>query len=163
MAYFVYWIVSGRLSYIGATVAPHRRLRQHNGELAGGARRTRSRTDWRFKCIVSGFRTWQEALQFEWAFKYHSRRCRGVESRALALTALMERERWTANAPLASDVPLRVEYDPCASEPPAAEAPAVPLAEAPAAAPPAAAPPAKARGRGGRRKGWKKTLRGVSY
>ena len=102
MAYFVYWIVSGRLSYIGATVAPHRRLRQHNGELAGGARRTRSRTDWRFKCIVSGFRTWQEALQFEWAFKYHSRRCRGVESRALALTALMERERWTANAPLAS-------------------------------------------------------------
>ena len=113
MAYFVYWIVSGRLSYIGATVAPHRRLRQHNGELAGGARRTRSRTDWRFKCIVSGFRTRQEALQFEWAFKYHSRRCRGVESRALAPTALMERERWTANAPLASDVPLRVEYDPC--------------------------------------------------
>ena len=23
--YFVYWIVSGRLSYIGATVAPHQR------------------------------------------------------------------------------------------------------------------------------------------
>ena len=34
--YFVYWIQSGRRAYIGATVNLQKRLRQHNGEIAGG-------------------------------------------------------------------------------------------------------------------------------
>ena len=111
-AYHVYWIQSGaHRAYIGATVDPARRLRQHNGELRGGALRTRNAPDaWAFRCIVHGFRTWRESLQFEWAFKYYSRRCRGPASRERVLAELMRRERWTSNAPLAADVPLTVEW-----------------------------------------------------
>lgn len=109
--YYCYWITSGARSYIGATVDPTKRLRQHCGDLVGGARRTRGRT-WKFECVISGFRTWKEALQFEWSFKYHSKQCRSVASRKEALTALLARERWTSNAPLASDVPLALEWQP---------------------------------------------------
>ena len=109
--YYCYWIVSGRSSYIGATVNPTKRLKQHCGIIVGGARRTRGRL-WTYKCVISGFRTWQEALMYEWSFKYHSRHCRGIESRQLALEKLMQKERWTKNSPLASEIPLNVEYDP---------------------------------------------------
>lgn len=61
-------------TYIGATVDLERRLRQHNGELKGGARRTSARPGgWYRVCYVSGFKTWQEALQFEWRWKFFSR------------------------------------------------------------------------------------------
>tara|TARA_B110001450_G_scaffold233620_1_gene237056 strand:+ start:4319 stop:4768 length:450 start_codon:yes stop_codon:yes gene_type:complete len=111
MSYYVYWIVSGQSSYIGATVNPTKRLKQHCGVHAGGARRTRGRL-WTYKCVLSGFRTWKEALMCEWSFKFHSKRCRGVESRQRALERVMGMERWTSNSPLASDVPLTIEYDP---------------------------------------------------
>ena len=111
-AYYVYWIVSDtHRSYIGATIDPRRRLRQHNSELVGGARRTRGGL-WHFQCIVSGFRTWKEALQAEWAFKYHSRHCRGIPSRQSAIERVLAMPRWTSNSPPASEVPLVVEYEP---------------------------------------------------
>lgn len=107
MPYFVYWIRSERSNYIGATVSLVRRLRQHNGEIKGGAKRTRNRV-WYFYRIISGFRTWREALQFEWAFKHHCRRCRCQKKREEALVTLMNKERWTNNSPLASEVDLKV-------------------------------------------------------
>jgi predicted GIY-YIG superfamily endonuclease len=110
--YFVYWIQSRHKAYIGATVDPTRRLRQHNGEIAGGALRTRGKGPWHYHCIVSGFRTWQEALQYEWAAKYYTRRCRGLASRMKALEYIATRERWTSNSPLASEVPLHTEHQP---------------------------------------------------
>lgn len=110
--YYVYWIQSGPRAYIGATVDPRKRLRQHNGEIVGGAARTRNRGPWRFHCVISGFRSWQEALQYEWAFKYYSRRCRGIAARRAALDQLNARERWTSNSPLAREVPLTLEYEP---------------------------------------------------
>ena len=110
--YFVYWIQSGRRAYIGATVDPRKRLRQHNGELAGGACRTRDRGPWKFECVISGFRTWKEALQYEWAFKYYSRRCRSVRTRRNALDTLNTRDRWTSHSPLAAEVPLRIDHSP---------------------------------------------------
>ena len=110
--YFVYCIHSKSRAYIGATVDAKKRLRQHNGELVGGALRTRGKGPWSFFCVIRGFRTWKEALQFEWAFKYYTRRCRGLSTRKIALEELMKRERWTSNSPLSSDVPLEVEYSP---------------------------------------------------
>ena len=109
--YFCYWIVSGRCSYIGATVDPARRLRQHCGLIKGGALRTRGKL-WQFECVISGFRTWKEALQFEWAAKYYSKRCRSVLTRRASLELLMKRERWTRNSPPACEVPLSIEWQP---------------------------------------------------
>lgn len=109
--FYVYWIISGRCNYIGATVDPVKRLRQHCGCQTGGAKYTRGKL-WTYKCVISGFRTWKEALQCEWASKYYSRRCRGIESRKVAIENVLKRERWTSNSPLSSEVPLTVEYDP---------------------------------------------------
>ena len=157
--YYVYWIQSGPRAYIGATVDPRKRLRQHNGEIVGGAARTRNRGPWRFHCVISGFRTWQEALQYEWAFKYYSRRCRGIAARRTALEQLNARERWTSNSPLAREVPLALEYEPTIY-----------------GAPPDDYAPSTSRAAGGarnvtdrkttvprRRRRFKKTLRGVTY
>ena len=110
--YYVYWIQSDNRAYIGATVDPTRRLRQHNSVIKGGSRRTHGRGPWKFMCVVRGFRTWHEALCFEWRLQYDSKRCRSIASRRCALDALMAKDRWTINSPLAKDVPLVVEHEP---------------------------------------------------
>ncbi|CCW63374.1 unnamed protein product [Phytomonas sp. EM1] len=57
--------------YIGYTVNPLRRLRQHNGELVNGARRTRRRgRPWTLLCCVSGFTEDHAALKFEWCWQH---------------------------------------------------------------------------------------------
>lgn len=149
-AYFVYWIQSGNRAYIGATTDPTRRIRQHNGEIVGGAARTRGHGPWKFQCVVCGFQTWQQALQFEWAFKYYSRRARGTDSRRQSLTALLSRERWTSNAPLASTVPLTVEDLPERFGAPT-------IAPSTSQSPPKRAVPNR------KQRAFKKSLRGVHY
>ena len=62
------------LTYIGATVDGDRRLRQHNGELVGGAKATHKRPNgWYRVCYVHGFSTWNAALSFEWHWKRFSK------------------------------------------------------------------------------------------
>lgn len=58
--------------YIGYTVDPSQRLREHNGELRGGATATRSHRPWRLVVAVSGFRSQKEALAFEFAWQHPS-------------------------------------------------------------------------------------------
>ena len=89
MEYVCYVLVSstGRHTYAGCTNNHLRRLRQHNGKLAGGARATRSWRPWRVACMVRGFGAAQAgkvaALRFEWRCKQHRHWHRSLRGPAL--------------------------------------------------------------------------------
>ena len=59
-------------TYIGYSPSPARRLRQHNGELAGGALKEPSKRGrpWRLQAIIRGFARKESALQFEAAWQH---------------------------------------------------------------------------------------------
>ena len=61
---------SKKRTYIGKTNDPHRRLRQHNGEIVGGAKSTLKDRPWNHICIISGFKDEIEALRFEYMMKH---------------------------------------------------------------------------------------------
>ena len=67
-------------SYIGFTVDPLRRLRQHNGFMQNGAQETSRRRPWKMLFCVHGFPAKVTALQFEWAWQ-HPTKARGVRDR----------------------------------------------------------------------------------
>lgn len=64
--WFVYVIMSvtGR-TYVGATTNPYRRLRQHNGEIKGGAKNTRGFRPWSLIRIIGPIDTQSQALKEE--------------------------------------------------------------------------------------------------
>lgn len=91
---------NSKCTYIGSTIDPDRRLRQHNRELAGGAKATGRAEGWKRICCVTGFPDERSALQFEWKWKHSSKKKRGspLEKRLLALEDLLNSEQSTSNA-----------------------------------------------------------------
>jgi predicted GIY-YIG superfamily endonuclease len=87
----------GRNTYIGATLDPNKRLRQHNGEITGGARTTSGKA-WTRALIVGGFPDWSAALQFEWSWKRHGRKLPGLVGKQQALLTLLESKQSTKSA-----------------------------------------------------------------
>ena len=110
--WFFYIIQNGSCTYAGVSPDPVRRLRQHNGEIKGGAKYTLSKgPGWKHVCIVSGFQTKIQSMQFEWAVKHQKpRNVGGIDARLKKLNEVMLKERWTSKSPLSADVPLKVEY-----------------------------------------------------
>tara|TARA_X000000950_G_C13824958_1_gene623620 strand:- start:151 stop:615 length:465 start_codon:yes stop_codon:yes gene_type:complete len=106
-SYYVYLLESTKhCTYIGATIDLDHRLRQHNMEIKGGAKATSIKVKqgekWHRVCHVTGFPTWNEALKFEWAWKYQSRKLNQkmfpLTRRKQALDNLLALEKSTSNA-----------------------------------------------------------------
>lgn len=104
---YVYLLMcSDNSTYVGATVELDRRLRQHNKEITGGAKRTTSKVNkgktWKRVCHVSGFPDWVATLQFEWRWKQISRKYPAslfpLERRMLALRELLHLPQATSKA-----------------------------------------------------------------
>lgn len=79
----VYLLSDKKRTYIGCTTDPARRLRQHNREIKGGSRSTRSGApNWNMVLHVEGFANRVEAMRWEAIAK---RRARGIKDRMQAL------------------------------------------------------------------------------
>ncbi|KAK2351565.1 structure-specific endonuclease subunit slx1 [Trifolium repens] len=61
-------------TYVGVTTNFPRRLKEHNGELKGGAKASRAGRPWICACIVCGFTNRSEACVFESKWKALSKR-----------------------------------------------------------------------------------------
>jgi len=113
--FFVYLLeCTDGSTYVGATVDPEHRLRQHRGEIKGGAHATTIKVKqgytWSRILLVEGFPDWQAALQFEWAFKFYSRKYLKIrnplERRMRGLYDIIHMERPTSKAIPYSEWPL---------------------------------------------------------
>ena len=95
MSWYVYLlatVLEPSKTYVGATTDVDRRLKQHNGELSGGAVATSTVPGgWYRVCYVSGFESKREALRFEWWWKRRSAKLHGkpLERRQAAMTAMI--------------------------------------------------------------------------
>ena len=113
-----YLINKDNATYAGVSPDPVRRLRQHNGEIKGGAKYTTSKgPGWEHLCLVSGFQDKIQAMQFEWAVKHVSpRNAGGIINRVKKMYTVLNKDKWTSKSPIASTVPLTVLFlkeNPC--------------------------------------------------
>ena len=83
-------------TYCGYTVNPPRRIRQHNGEIKGGARATKGKS-WEFMLLITGFPSSNKALSFEWKLKHpegkrrKNKKYNGIEGRIKGLNELLNK------------------------------------------------------------------------
>ena len=107
-----YIIENKGYTYVGVSNNVKKRLRAHNGEIKGGAKYTTSKgSGWKHICVIHGFPTKIESMQFEWAVKHVApRNAGGIENRIKKLYTVLNKDRWTSKSPDANTVPLTVEW-----------------------------------------------------
>lgn len=107
MSFCYLLITDNNHTYIGATVDVNRRLRQHNKEIKGGARRTAISIShgevWKRICYIDGIPEWRSALQIEWRWKQLSRTLykhikNPIQRRLYSLKKLLSLEKPTQNS-----------------------------------------------------------------
>ena len=107
--YLVYLLKCENLSYVVMTNDIFKRLRQHNGEIKGGARYTSKRKGWYPVLIIDGFQDMKSAMQCEWRFK---RGKKGVNGRIKYLNEyLSNNERWTSKSDIIKEQNLTYYLD----------------------------------------------------
>lgn len=114
--YYCYLLESepSHLTYAGYTGDPPKRIRQHNSEIAGGAKSTKRGQPWHYVCHISGFKTKTHALQFEYAIKHCTKinpavlitsksRNKHINKRVAKLFTMLMCEKASKRAPLNCD------------------------------------------------------------
>lgn len=103
--WFCYLIESDEgYTYNGMTNNISRRLRQHNGQLKGGAFKTQKGTRWQYKALLTGFEDQINCLQCEWRIKYpfgkhrSASKPRKMSQRIRALAQVLCLPKWTRKA-----------------------------------------------------------------
>ena len=92
-----------KLTYNGSTNNMRRRLRQHNGEIVGGAKATKGKGIWIPYAVLTGFSTHSEALSCEWRIKHPTNQRKrpnkynGINGRINALNLVLNLDNWTAS------------------------------------------------------------------
>ncbi len=86
-------------TYVGYTVNPSRRIRQHRGEIKGGAKSTKKmQGTCKFVCVVGPFLNSRTALQFEWSMKHNKPKRHYLKGRMQKLIELLTIvPRWTSS------------------------------------------------------------------
>jgi len=107
-----YIIQNNNCTYVGVSPDPVRRLRQHNGEIKGGAKYTLSKgAGWEHICLIKGFHNKIQSMQFEWAVKHVAPRdAGGRNNRIKKLYNVVNKSQWTSKAPPSEEVPLNIEW-----------------------------------------------------
>jgi predicted GIY-YIG superfamily endonuclease len=108
----------GHYTYTGVTAHLKKRLRQHNGELAKGARTTRlvrkkTGAAWQHAFVLAGLPSRRVALQFEW--RMHRRAGRRKDelplmARVRQLCRAMHMVQVTTEAPLTSTLAPTIHW-----------------------------------------------------
>lgn len=115
--YFVYILISTtkNRTYVGCTCDINRRLRQHNGEIKGGAKYTRYGRPWKMICYVKGFPDKKTAYQFEWRMHHppacvKAKRGYGKKGRVKCMEEILSLEKFTSKAIPTSQLDLEVVW-----------------------------------------------------
>ena len=91
-------------TYVGVTVNLKKRIRQHNGEIKGGARATCGSRPWQYWCIMGPFKK-KTALQLEWRLHRRTTYKKSVlERRMCQLISAFAMDRWTKTCPVVSSI-----------------------------------------------------------
>lgn len=111
---WVFYLIQNKThTYAGVSPTPEKRLRQHNGEICGGAKYTTScGPGWTHRCIVKGFQNKIQAMQFEWAVKHEPpRNLGGIDARMEKMVKVLLKNKWTSKSPDSSLIDLTIETD----------------------------------------------------
>lgn len=108
-SYVLYLVAStdGKCTYVGITKNLTKRLRQHNGELKGGAKYTRGKS-WRLVLTIEGLQFDTHVRQLEWRLhhplNFHHNQREALKRRVLQLNDAMNMERWTSTCANTSEM-----------------------------------------------------------
>ena len=104
-------------TYNGSTNNLVRRLRQHNGEIVGGAKATQGKGPWEMYIIWEGFSSKREALSCEWRIKHPTNKkirpseYNGIIGRVKSLEILVGLDNWTnKSVGMGSECNIQKEY-----------------------------------------------------